>query len=123
MCFLLSTGYLSQARLPKPSLPYIRFLFVETLFCHQLPSDSTSRWTPLLRLTNRLNSARSGLAPPSSTSCLAHHLNHSSYECKYHIVFTPKYRKKELFVAIRKPLKDVFHRLARQKECEIVEGL
>ena len=50
------------------------------------------------------------------------HLNHSSYECKYHIVFTPKYRKKELFVAIRKPLKDVFHRLARQKECEIVEG-
>jgi len=28
----------------------IRFLFVTTLFCHQLPSDSTSRWTPLLRL-------------------------------------------------------------------------
>ena len=50
------------------------------------------------------------------------HLNHSSYECKYHIVFTPKYRKKELFGVIRKQLKDVFHRLARQKECEIVEG-
>ena len=50
------------------------------------------------------------------------HLNHSSYECKYHIVFTPKYRKKELFGIIRKQLKDVFHRLARQKECEIVEG-
>lgn len=37
-------------------------------------------------------------------------------------MFTPKYRKKELFMVIRKPLKDVFHRLAMQKECEIVEG-
>ena len=50
------------------------------------------------------------------------HLNHSSYECKYHIVFTPKYRKKELFGVIRKQLRDVFRRLAQQKECEIVEG-
>ena len=50
------------------------------------------------------------------------HLNHSSWECKYHIVFTPKYRKKNLFGIIRKELKDVFHRLARQKECVIEEG-
>ena len=50
------------------------------------------------------------------------HLNHSSYECKYHIMFTPKYRKKELFGVIRKQLQDVFLRLARQNECEIVEG-
>ena len=49
------------------------------------------------------------------------HLNHSSWECKYHIVFTPKYRKKNLFGIIRKELKDVFHRLARQKECVIEE--
>ena len=27
--------------------PYIRFLFVTTHFCYELPSDSTSRWTPL----------------------------------------------------------------------------
>jgi len=49
-------------------------------------------------------------------------LNHSTWECKYHIVFTPKYRKKAIFGLIRKDLKDVFHRLANQKECQIEEG-
>jgi putative transposase len=38
------------------------------------------------------------------------------------VVFTPKYRKKALYGIIRKELKDVFHRLARQKECVIEEG-
>ncbi len=50
------------------------------------------------------------------------HLNHSTWECKYHVVFTPKYRKKVLYGLIRKELKDVFHRLAKQKECVILEG-
>jgi putative transposase len=50
------------------------------------------------------------------------HLNHSTWECKYHVVFTPKYRKKAIFGLIRRDLKDVFHRLARQKECVIEEG-
>src|SRR5688572_13181569 len=50
------------------------------------------------------------------------HLNHSTWECKYHVVFTPKYRKKVLFGHIRKELKDVFHRLALQKGCKIEEG-
>lgn len=50
------------------------------------------------------------------------HLNHSTWECKYHIVFTPKYRKKEIYGFIRRELKDVFHRLAQQKECRIEEG-
>lgn len=49
-------------------------------------------------------------------------LNHSTWECKYHIVFIPKYRKKTIFGLIRKDLKDVFHRLAIQKECKIEEG-
>ena len=49
-------------------------------------------------------------------------LNHSSWDCKYHIVFTPKYRRKTLYGLIRKQLKDVFHRLARQKSCIIEEG-
>lgn len=51
------------------------------------------------------------------------HLNHSTWECKYHVVFTPKYRKKVLFGHIRKELKDVFHRLALQKGCKIEEGI
>ena len=50
------------------------------------------------------------------------HLNHSTWECKYHVVFTPKYRKKALFGQIRRHLGTVFHELARRKECKIEEG-
>ena len=53
---------------------------------------------------------------------VTNHLNHSMWECKYHVVFTPKYRRKALFGVIRKELKDVFHRLAVQKGCKIEEG-
>ena len=42
------------------------------------------------------------------------HLNHSTWECKYHVVFTPKYRKKALFGHIRQNLGTVFHDLARR---------
>lgn len=49
-------------------------------------------------------------------------LNHTRWECKYHIVFIPKYRKKAIFGRIRRELGDVFHRLARQKESLIEEG-
>jgi putative transposase len=38
------------------------------------------------------------------------------------VVFTPKYRRKVLYGHIRKELKDLFHRLAQQKECKIEEG-
>ena len=44
------------------------------------------------------------------------HLNHATWECKYHVVFTPKYRKKVLFGQIRRHLGTVFHELARRKE-------
>ena len=50
------------------------------------------------------------------------HLNHTTWECKYHVVFTPKYRKKLLFGQIRRHLGNVFHELARRKECRIEEG-
>ena len=50
------------------------------------------------------------------------HLNHATWECKYHVVFTPKYRKKMLFGQIRRHLGSVFHELARRKECQIEEG-
>lgn len=50
------------------------------------------------------------------------HLNHSTWDCKYHVVFTPKYRKKVLYGHLRKELREVFHRLSRQKACEIVQG-
>jgi putative transposase len=49
-------------------------------------------------------------------------LNHTTWNCKYHIVFIPKRRKKVIFGELRKYMGEIFHELARQKECEIVEG-
>ena len=49
-------------------------------------------------------------------------LNHSKWECKYHVVFIPKYRRKALYGEIRQYLGEVFRKLARQRECEIEEG-
>jgi hypothetical protein len=43
-------------------------------------------------------------------------LSHTRRECKYHIVFIPKYRKKAIFGQIRRDLGDVLKRLAQQKE-------
>jgi putative transposase len=49
-------------------------------------------------------------------------LSHSKWDCKYHVVFVPKFRRKSMFHEIRQSLGPVFHELARQKECRIVEG-
>jgi len=49
-------------------------------------------------------------------------LNHSKWECKYHVVFIPKYRKKTIYVELRPHLGEVFRELARRKGCEIEEG-
>jgi putative transposase len=45
-------------------------------------------------------------------------LSHSKYDCKYNIVFVPKYRRKMLYGKIRQYLKQIFHDLARQKNCK-----
>lgn len=50
------------------------------------------------------------------------HLQHTLWECKYHVVFIPKYRRKVLFEALRKDLGAVFRELARQKGCRVEEG-
>src|ERR687888_356822 len=49
-------------------------------------------------------------------------LTHSRWNCKYHVVFVPKRRRKALFGHIRQALGPIFHELARQKECQIIEG-
>ena len=49
-------------------------------------------------------------------------LFHTKWDCKYHVVFIPKYRRKRIFGVIRQRLGEVFHELARQKESQIVEG-
>ncbi|HTY85943.1 MAG TPA: IS200/IS605 family transposase [Candidatus Acidoferrum sp.] len=49
-------------------------------------------------------------------------LKHAVWECKYHVVFIPKCRKKVLYGQIRRELGAVFRELSQQKECEIHEG-
>ena len=49
-------------------------------------------------------------------------LSHSAWDCKYHVVFIPKYRRKALYVQLRNHLGEVFRRLALQRQSRIEEG-
>jgi putative transposase len=49
-------------------------------------------------------------------------LSHTRWECKYHIVFIPKCRRKTLYGQLRVHLGEVFRMLARQRESQIEEG-
>ena len=49
-------------------------------------------------------------------------LNHTKWECKYHVVFIPKYRRKVLYGELRQYLGEVFRKLALQKESRIEQG-
>ncbi|MCU0917350.1 MAG: IS200/IS605 family transposase [Planctomycetes bacterium] len=49
-------------------------------------------------------------------------LKHTRWECKYHVVFIPKCRRKKLYQQLRQHLGEVFRQLAQQKESQILEG-
>jgi len=49
-------------------------------------------------------------------------LSHSKWACKYHLVFIPKCGRKKLSGKIRDYLGPIFHELANQRNCRIVEG-
>lgn len=49
-------------------------------------------------------------------------LSHTVWECKYHVVWIPKYRKKVLYGELRKHVGGVLRELALQKECKVLEG-
>ena len=49
-------------------------------------------------------------------------LAHSIWDCKYHIVWIPKWRRKILYGRLREHLGDVFRELARQRESPVLEG-
>ena len=49
-------------------------------------------------------------------------LAHSKWDCKYHVVFVPKRRRKAIFGEKRRQLGAIFHSLAKQQECQIIEG-
>ena len=49
-------------------------------------------------------------------------LSHTRWDCKYHVVFIPKRRKKQIFGALRRHLGEMLRELAKHKEAQIVEG-
>ena len=49
-------------------------------------------------------------------------LKHTTWECKYHVVFIPKCRRRVLYQGIRQELGTVFRSLAEQWECKVEEG-
>ncbi len=49
-------------------------------------------------------------------------LSHTKWECKYHVVFIPKCRRKTLYQELRRHLGEILRRLAEQKESQIEEG-
>lgn len=58
----------------------------------------------------------------NTMSNLYQSLAHSKWNCKYHVIFVPKNRKKVLFGKIREDLKKILHELSGQKDCRIIEG-
>ncbi len=52
----------------------------------------------------------------------SHSLSHTKWHCEYHIVFTPKYRRKVIYNQYRSSLGEIFHRLCSDKGVEIIEG-
>jgi len=57
-----------------------------------------------------------------TTSSAYESLSHSKWDCKYHVVFVPKYRKKVLYGKIRAFLGPLFRELAGYRNCQIIEG-
>ena len=50
------------------------------------------------------------------------HTAHSSYRCQYHIVFAPKYRRKEVYGKLKKDIGEILRKLCEQKGVEIIEA-
>ena len=53
---------------------------------------------------------------------MANSLSHTRWMCKYHIVFTPKYRRKIIYYKLRKDIQQIIKQLCKWKGVEIIEG-
>ena len=49
-------------------------------------------------------------------------LSHSKWRCQYHIVFAPKYRRKEIYGQLKKDIRDILRKLCEAKGVEIIEA-
>ncbi len=76
--------------------PHMRFLFVDTWFCLDLPSDSASRRTPLVSANSSYCQVCSGLSPPRFAPCWAHTRRQSrrcSCPCSRNHIWNPDHSK------------------------------
>ena len=48
--------------------------------------------------------------------------SHSKYRCQYHIVFAPKYRRKEIYGQIKRDIGEILRKLCEQKDVVIIEA-
>ena len=53
---------------------------------------------------------------------MANSLAHTKWVCKYHLVFTPKYRRKIIYYELRKDIQQIIKDLCKWKGVEIIEG-
>ena len=51
-----------------------------------------------------------------------HSLSHTKWNCKYHIVFAPKYRRKVFYLEKREAIREILRVLCQWKGVEIIEG-
>ena len=49
-------------------------------------------------------------------------LSHVQFECKYHIIFTPKYRRKIIYKRLKKSIREIILKLCEYKKVKIIEG-
>src|SRR2546425_5988986 len=87
-----------------------------------LPGDSQSLTVPGVKATNSLRWTAQSSTERESVMPDIETLSHTKWDCKYHVVFIPKYRRKALYHELRRHLGEVFRALAEQKECRIEEG-
>ena len=71
---------------------------------------------------NVYNSQKSDVMSELALANKANSLAHTKWMCKYHIIFTPKYRRKVIYNQYRKDLGEILRELCRYKHVEIIEG-
>src|SRR5512139_3756119 len=86
-----------------------------------MPGDSQSLTFPGL-YESPSNVNRSKFTEREAFMSNVQSLSHTKWECKYHLTWIQKCRRKELYGDLRKYLGEVLRELARRKECEILEG-
>lgn len=77
----------------------------------------TSNFHLMVRYWVRINETKVTFMANKTNS-----LSHTKWMCKYHIVFSPKYRRKIIYNQYRKSLQDIIRTLCRYKGVEIIEG-